>query len=145
MYSRPKKRRRMLDSVRARLTLWHVGILAFLLVTLSTGVYVVLRTNFYEKAGGILKSVCRATVSILDKELSLGAEDATAARATLETLNFPEYTLAILDTKNVLLAEKPSGQCRAWSCRIIRYAPTALWICIRYAPGSEIRTCGGWL
>ncbi len=99
----------MLDSVRARLTLWHVGILAFLLVTLSTGVYVVLRTNFYEKAGGILKSVCRATVSILDKELSLGAEDATAARATLETLNFPEYTLAILDTKNVLLAEKPSG------------------------------------
>ena len=99
----------MLDSVRVRLTLWHVGILALLLITLSSGVYVVLRTNFFEKAGGILKSVCRATVSILAKELSKGTDDELAARDTLATLNFPEYTMAIFDDKGTLFAEKPLG------------------------------------
>ena len=99
----------MLDSVRLRLTIWHVGILALLLISLSAGVYVVLRTNFYEKAGGILKSVCRATVSILGKELSESGQEAIAARNTLATLNFPEYTLAIFDAQSNLLAEKPTG------------------------------------
>lgn len=99
----------MLDSVRVRLTLWHVGILAVLLITLSSGVYIVLRTNFYEKAGGILKSVCRATMSILAKELSNNINDGLAARNTLATLNFPEYTMAIFDGQGILFAEKPAG------------------------------------
>jgi heavy metal sensor kinase len=99
----------MLDSVRLRLTLWHVGILALLLVTLSAGVYAVLRQNFYEKAGGILKSVCRATVSILSRELAASGNDDAAAQSALSTLNFPEYTLAIFDDKDRLLGEKPLG------------------------------------
>jgi two-component system OmpR family sensor kinase len=99
----------MLDSVRVRLTLWHVAILALLLTTLSTGVYIVLRQNFYEKLGGILKSVCRATISVLAKELSTNPTRELASRNTLAILNFPEYTMAVFDEDTHLLAEKPVG------------------------------------
>src|ERR1700752_877395 len=99
----------MFDSVRVRLTLWHVGVLALLLGTLSAGLYVLLRDNFYERADGILKSVCTATVSILGKELSESGLDELAARDAVKTLNFPEHTLAIFDSQGSLLAEKPVG------------------------------------
>src|SRR5260370_26502941 len=99
----------MFDSVRVRLTLWHVGILALLLGTLSAGLYVLLRDNFYERADGILKSVCSATISILGKELSESGLDELAARDAVKTLNLPEHTLAVLDAQGGLLAEKPVG------------------------------------
>jgi two-component system OmpR family sensor kinase len=99
----------MFGSVRARLTLWHVGVLALLLVGFSLGLYVLLRDNFYERADGILKSVCSATVSILTKELSESGLDELAARDAVKTLNLPEHTLAILDAQGGLLAEKPVG------------------------------------
>ncbi len=99
----------MFRSVRARLTLWHVGVLALLLVGFSFGLYVLLRDNFYERADGILKSVCSATVSILTKELSESGLDELAARDAVKTLNLPDHTLAILDAQGGLLAEKPVG------------------------------------
>ncbi len=99
----------MLASVRARLTLWHVGVLALLLVAFSMGLYVLLRENFYERADGILKSVCSATVSILSKELSESGLDELAARDAVKTLNLPEHTLTVLDAQGELLAEKPVG------------------------------------
>ena len=95
--------------MRARLTLWHVGVLALLLVVFTTGMYVLLRQNFYERADGILKSVCSATVFMLGKELSESGLDELASRDAVKTLNFPEHTLAIFDSEGVLLAEKPVG------------------------------------
>jgi len=105
----------MFGSVRARLTLWHVSVLALLLVAFSLGLYVLLRNNFYERADGILKSVCSATVSILTKELSESGLDELAARDAVKTLNLPEHTLAILDAQGDLLAEKPVGTSAAIS------------------------------
>ncbi len=99
----------MFDSVRVRLTLWHVGILALLLITLSAGLYAVLRQNFYDRADATLKAVASATVSILNKELSESGLDELAARTAVKTLNFPEQTLAIFDTSGDLLAEIPVG------------------------------------
>lgn len=99
----------MFDSVRVRLTLWHVGILALLLITLSAGLYTVLRQNFYDRADATLKSVASATVSILGKELSESGLDELAARTAVKTLNFPDQTLAIFDANGDLLAERPTG------------------------------------
>ena len=99
----------MFDSVRVRLTLWHVGILALLLVTLSAGLYTVLRQNFYDRADATLKSVASATSSILGKELSESGLDELAARNAVKTLNFPDQTLAIFDANGDLLAERPFG------------------------------------
>lgn len=99
----------MFDSVRIRLTLWHVGILALLLITLSAGLYTVLRQNFYDRADATLKAVASATVSILGKELSESGLDELAARNAVKTLNFPDQTLAIFDSSGDLLAEIPIG------------------------------------
>ena len=99
----------MFDSVRVRLTLWHVAVLALLLGTLSAGLYALLRQNFFDRADGILKSVCSATVSILGKELSESGLDELAARDAVKTLNFTDHTLAIFDAHGDLLAEKPAG------------------------------------
>lgn len=99
----------MFDSVRVRLMLWHVGILALLLITLSTGLYAVLRQNFYDRADITLKSVAVATVSLLGKELSESGLDELAARDAVKTLKFPDQTLAIFDASGDLLAEAPFG------------------------------------
>src|SRR5712664_2491511 len=109
MSSPPARRLPMLDSVRVRLTLWHVGVLALLLITLSAGLYALLRQNFYEREEAILKSVASATVSILGKELSESGLDELAARNAVKTLDFPDHTLAIFDGQTDLLAEKPVG------------------------------------
>jgi heavy metal sensor kinase len=99
----------MFDSVRTRITLWFVGILALLLITFSAAVYAVLWHNFMERADGVLRSVTSAIVSILGKELSESGLDELAARETVKALNFPEYTIEIFDSSGELLAERPSG------------------------------------
>jgi len=99
----------MLDSVRLRLTLWHVGLLALLLIAFSAGSYSLMRRHFYERADGILMSVASATISILREELSESGIDELASRKAVRTLNFPEHTLAIFDADGDLLIEKPVG------------------------------------
>src|SRR5579864_8391045 len=131
----------MFDSVRIRLTLWHVGILALLLVTLSAGLYTVLRQNFYDRADATLKAVASATVSILGKELSESGLDELAARNAVKTLNFPGQTLAVFDASGDLLAEIPIGSSdltpmtRAAS---LRSGETSLYT-ITPAAGGELR------
>ncbi len=99
----------MLDSVRVRLTLWHVGVAALMLGVLCAGVYVALRQNFYEKAGGILKIVCRSNIAVLQHELLRGENDEQAAKQTLAILRFEPYTVAIFDQQGLLLAENVEG------------------------------------
>ena len=97
----------MFDSVRIRLTLWHVAILALLLIAVTASLYSRLRQNFYRSADGVLESVASATVSILGKELSESGLDELAARDAVKTLDFPNYSLSIFDGQGNLLAEKP--------------------------------------
>src|SRR5205085_7736788 len=99
----------MFDSVRVRITMWFVGILALLLVTFSAGVYYILYRNFLERADGVLHSVSTAITSILQKELSENGLDELAAREAVAALNFPEYRIEIFDSSGELLAERPSG------------------------------------
>ena len=78
----------MFDSVRIRLTLWYMGLLALLLVTFSAGVYAVLWRNFMERAERrAALGASDATISILDKELSETGLDELAARDTVKALN----------------------------------------------------------
>jgi heavy metal sensor kinase len=102
----------MFDSVRERLTLWYMGILALLLLTFSAGVYGILWRNFMERADSLLRSVNSAVASLLEKELSENGLDDLAARDTVEGLNFPEYTIGIFDGAGELLAERPVGSHR---------------------------------
>src|ERR1700674_3438041 len=99
----------MFDSIRARLTLWYVGILTRLLLTFSAGVYTILRQNFMERVDGVLRSVSDVTVSSLERELSESGMDELAARDTVKALHSPDRTVAIFDESGDLLAARPSG------------------------------------
>jgi heavy metal sensor kinase len=107
----------MFDSVRVRLSLWYMGILALLLLTFSAGVYVILWRNFMERADGVLRSVSSAVVSILGKELSENGIDDLAARDTVEALNFPENAIVIFDGAGDVLADRPFGSHRQFDWR----------------------------
>src|SRR5262249_25699666 len=99
----------MLDSVRVRLTLWHVGILAVLLIVFSTGAYLFLQQVFYERADGILRSLGSATISIRREELSESGLDELAARKAISTPDFPNPSITIFDEQGEVIAEKPAG------------------------------------
>jgi heavy metal sensor kinase len=94
------------------MTFWYVGVLAFLLTTLSVGPYVLLRKEVYEKTDLLLRLVSSTTLSLINEELSKGVDDARAAHTALELLNLPDYSyysLSIFDTQGHLIAEKPTG------------------------------------
>jgi heavy metal sensor kinase len=99
----------MLDSVRVRMTVWYVGVLAFLLITLSIGPYLLLRKEVYEKTDLLLKSVCSAMLSLMRQGLGENKLDELASRDAMEALNYPDYCLAIFDDQGHLLAENPAG------------------------------------
>ena len=99
----------MFDSVRMRMTLWHVGVLALLLSAFCAFAYALLTHDLYDRLDDVSGSVLDATVSMLAKELSEpGLKDQAPADA-LKALNFPEYALAIFDEHGRLVAEKPAG------------------------------------
>jgi heavy metal sensor kinase len=99
----------MFDSVRLRLTLWHVGVFFVILVIFSSGVYVFLRAHFFERADGILRSLGSATISIMREGLSEGNPEALAAQRALAILEFPKHSITIFDDQGKLVAERPTG------------------------------------
>src|SRR5918912_1610261 len=61
MCLRPRRRATMLDSVRTRLTLWYVGVLALVLVSFSITVYALLARNIYARLDDDLSTTLQET------------------------------------------------------------------------------------
>jgi|SRR5579872_1578871 len=96
----------MINSVRLRLTLWHVTVLALLLTGFSLFVYTLLSTTLYSRIDAVLSSVVDGSVSMLAKESSEKKVEALAPWHALKALSFPETHLAIFDATGALIAEK---------------------------------------
>ena len=133
----------MLDSIRLRLALWHVGALAILLVGFCTGLYAVLYRRHFNRVDVLAEKVLDVTATRLAEELSksdlskpdLSKSDLSkpelskpelsksrlskagavdqAPRDALEGLSFADATVAIYDLQGVLVAEKPAGASRS--------------------------------
>src|SRR5437868_4487869 len=91
-----QKRRRMLDSVRVRLTLWHVGVLSLVLVSFSVTVYVLVARNLYARLDAGLRSTLQTVAAAVQR---LGARPRIpndAVLQALEQLRFPYQAIAIL-------------------------------------------------
>ena len=99
----------MLDSVRLRLTLWHVTVFFVILLGFSTGTYLFVRAHFLDRADGILRSLGSATISIMRQGLSEGVPENLAARKALSMLDFPTHSIAIMNDQGDLIAERPPG------------------------------------
>jgi heavy metal sensor kinase len=98
----------MFDSVRVRLTLWYLGLLALVLIVFSTGVYALLRQSLYERLDSAVRNEARALAAAHERSMSEGESDSAAAVTAQDERFFPRQATAIFDGEGKVVAEKPT-------------------------------------
>jgi heavy metal sensor kinase len=98
----------MIDSVRTRLTLWYVGVLALVLVAFSIGVYALLARSLYTHFNEELLATVEATGTSIERATGEGESEERALPNALDELIAPRQAAAIFDTDGRLLAEQPA-------------------------------------
>jgi heavy metal sensor kinase len=93
------------ESVRARLTLWHVSLLAATLIISIALIYVLLARALYVRIDDSLRAVVQIAQTSLANDLNEGQDKADAARSTAEELASRQTLIAIYDGHGRLLAE----------------------------------------
>ncbi|MCI0389382.1 MAG: ATP-binding protein [Acidobacteria bacterium] len=96
----------MLDSVRTRLTLWYVGVLALALIVFSAGVYLLLARNLHHRMDESLRASSESIAISLVRERAEGETEAEAAHSTVEELHLLNQAMAIFNFEGRLIEEK---------------------------------------
>ena len=99
----------MFDSVRVRLTLWYVSVLALVLAAFSLGVYSMLSSALHARVDDSLRAVVQVATKSLTNDAEEGQTSEGAAQSTVAELFNPQQALAIFDASGRLLAENTSG------------------------------------
>ena len=94
-----------IESVRARLTLFHVAVLALLLLVVGGLIYGLLARALYARIDDGLFAVMQIATTSLDNDLAEGQDITDAARSTAAELASRQQMLAIYDANGQLLAE----------------------------------------
>ena len=94
-----------IDSVRARLTLFWVAVLAAALLIVGGLIYVLLADVLYSRIDDNLRAVLHVTTTSLTNDLAEGQDVEDAARSTAAELSSRQLLLAIYDLEGRLLAE----------------------------------------
>src|SRR5262245_65276505 len=102
----PRKKIPMLDSIRTRLTLWSVGVLALALIVFSAGVYLLLAGNLRRRMDESLRTSAESIAISLVRERAEGETEAEAAHSTVNELHLLNQAMAVFDAEGRLLAEK---------------------------------------
>ena len=125
----------MFDSVRARLTLWYVGVLALVLVAFSISVYAAVTAILYNSLDTELAATMDEASLSLVHEIDLNkGEERTAATSILEEHIAPRQAAAIFDSNRNLVAEDTAGGTTHVSLPSIDLVP---------ATGTELYTLPG--
>jgi two-component system OmpR family sensor kinase len=96
----------MIESLRARLTLWYVCILGAVLVVVCVMIYVLLGRALHLRIDENLRAVTGIAVTSLTNDLAEGQSVEDAARSTAAELVSEQAMLAIYDANGRLLAEQ---------------------------------------
>jgi two-component system, OmpR family, sensor kinase len=96
----------MLDSIRTRLTLWYVGVLALALIVFSAGVYLLLARNLHRRMDESLRTSAESITISLVRERAEGETEAEAAHSTVNELHLLNQAMAIFDAEGRLLEER---------------------------------------
>lgn len=94
-----------IDSLRARLTLFYVAVLAAALIVVGGLIYVLLAQALYARVDDNLAAVLQITTTSLANDLAEGQDVEDAARSTAAELSSRQQMLAIYDGAGRLLAE----------------------------------------
>jgi len=100
----------MFNTVRGRLTLWYVSVLAIVLVAFSVGVYMLLSRALYARVDDGLRSTIEISTRSLSNDIEEGQSKQSAARSTVAELFNPQQAIAVFDEGGTLLAENTSGE-----------------------------------
>jgi two-component system, OmpR family, sensor kinase len=95
----------MISSMRARLTLWYVGLLAAVLVLFSVGVYGLVARLLSERLDSDLRAIQHVAVTSLTHDALEGQSVEDAAESTVRELANPPQAVTICDVNGRLLAE----------------------------------------
>jgi two-component system OmpR family sensor kinase len=96
----------VIQSLRARLTVWYVGVLAAVLVSVCILIYVLLGSTLRERVDESLRAVTGIAITSLTNDLAEGQSVQDAAKSTAAELASDQATLAIYDETGRLLAEQ---------------------------------------
>ena len=94
-----------IESVRGRLTLYYVSVLAVALVIVCGLIYLLLARSLFVRVDDNLKAGVRIAMTSLSNDLGEGQDYEDAARSTAAEQTSSEQMLAIYDLKGSLLAE----------------------------------------
>jgi heavy metal sensor kinase len=95
----------MIETVRTRLTLWYVGVLAAALIIVAVLIYVLLERALYVRIDETLDAGIRSAMTSLENDLREGQDHEDSARSTAAELSSRTQMLAVYDTDGRLLAE----------------------------------------
>jgi heavy metal sensor kinase len=96
----------MFDSAQTRLTLWHTGTLALVLIAFSVGVYLLASNQLHRRFDAGMRTTVEGISRLLDYELAEGESEAQAIHSALNEHYFPDQAAAIFDAQGRLLEEK---------------------------------------
>ncbi|HJU53014.1 MAG TPA: heavy metal sensor histidine kinase [Pyrinomonadaceae bacterium] len=97
----------MINTVRGRLTLWYVSVLALILVAFGVAVYVMLSRALYRRVDEALRSTLEISITSLTHDAQEGQSIQSAAQSTAAELSHPQQAMMIFDGEGRLLAEHP--------------------------------------
>src|SRR5688572_3749779 len=95
----------MIETVRARLTLWYVSVLAIALIAVAVLIYVLLARALYVRVDEAVVAAVQIASTSLANDLMEGQDYADAARSTAGELSSTRQMVAIYDAGGRLLAE----------------------------------------
>src|SRR5688572_24070638 len=95
----------MLDTVRARLTLWYVSLLAAILVVVIVMIYVLLARALYVRIDDSLRVLTQIVATSLANDLGEGQDADDAARSTATELASRQHLVAIYDGGGRMIGE----------------------------------------
>jgi two-component system OmpR family sensor kinase len=95
----------MIETIRGRLTLWYVSVLAAVLVLVSALIYILLARALEDRVDGNLRVVLEIAATSLANDLGEGQDMADAARSTASELSSSDQMVAIFDGDGNLLAD----------------------------------------
>ncbi len=98
----------MIDSVRWKLTLWYLAVLALVLVAFSVVIYALLRQTLYERLEAGLRVEIRAMAAAVDRELALGATEQEAIKRAQEERTTQRQATAVYDINGRVIFERPT-------------------------------------
>src|SRR5262245_34411798 len=103
----------MLDTVRTRLTLWYIGVLALTLIVFSIGVYAMMARKLGGRLDTGLQTAMEGTARLFEHEKEEGETDQYAAESALRNYYYPRQAVAVFDRVGGLLKEQALGDIHA--------------------------------